>query len=214
MKEDRMRKTLILLSLTALSLACTLPFTINFVTEPPSAAPVQNAPEANTATSLQPDAAAEESTLDPTIAAQMDSIESQVVSIRGLQPTGPVSRAVLTTDQLQDVVINDFFADYTTEEAQADAIELAAIGLLEPGFDLYQLYIDLYSEQIAGFYDDETGELYVIQGEAFSGMQRMTHSHEYTHVLQDQTYDMREGLNVNEDNCKLDTEYCAAVRNP
>ena len=39
----------------------------------------------------------------------------------------------------------------------------------------------------------------------------MTYAHEFTHTLQDQNYDIENGLKVNTENCKKDTEYCAAV---
>jgi len=52
----------------------------------------------------------------------------------------------------------------------------------------------------------------VVGDEAFEGLQRMTYAHEYTHALQDQTWDMENGLNINDENCLLDTEYCAGVQ--
>ena len=117
----------------------------------------------------------------------------------------------MTPEQLKDKVINEFFKDYTTEEVQRDVKILSTLGLIEPDFDLRQFYLDLYSEQIAGYYDSETKEMYVISGEGFGGMERMTYAHEFNHVLQDQSYDMEKGLKLNSDDCEDATEYCAAV---
>ena len=39
-------------------------------------------------------------------------------------------------------------------------ITLAAFDLVEPDLDLYTLYLDLYSEQIAGYYDPEEKTLF------------------------------------------------------
>ena len=147
----------------------------------------------------------------PEIASQMDLIQQQVSQIRGLQPIAPVQRALLSTSELREKVTTDFFGEYTAEEARDDVRELAAMGLLEPGFDLYKLYIDLYSEQIAGYYDPKTKEMYVVQADGFKGAERMTYAHEYTHTLQDQTYDMRGKMNYNDDYCETHTEYCAAI---
>ena len=144
------------------------------------------------------------------IDAQMDQIQEQVTSIRGLSLLTDLQRAMMSEEELRDVVVNEFFADYTPEDAAKDALELSVLGLLEPGFDLLQFYLDLYSEQIAGYYDSETKEMYVVGG-GFTGLERMTYAHEYTHVLQDQHYDLENGLNLNDDTCKADTEYCAAV---
>lgn len=152
-----------------------------------------------------------QSTIPADIASQMDEIQQQVISYRGLQLKGPFGRELLTSAQLKDKVINDFFADYTAEDAQNDQTVLEAFGLLPANFDLHDFYIKLYSEQVAGYYDDKTKTMYVISDEAFGGPERMTYSHEFTHTLQDQNYDIENGLKVNTDNCKLDTEYCAAV---
>jgi hypothetical protein len=141
----------------------------------------------------------------------MDQIQAQVIAIRGLQPTGPVTRTFLTPAQLKDKVINDFFKDYTSEDEAKDLRELTLMGLLNPDFNLHDFYINLYSEQIAGYYDPETKTMYVVSGEVFDGPAKDTYAHEYTHVLQDQNYDLRNGLKNNPEYCKTHTEYCAGV---
>jgi hypothetical protein len=88
---------------------------------------------------------------------------------------------------------------------------LQAFGLLNADFDLYTFYLDLYSENIAGFYDNETKEMVVVQGSQFGGLERLTYAHEYTHALQDQNYDIRDGLGYNEETCEGDSERCAAL---
>ncbi len=142
------------------------------------------------------------------IAGQMDIIQEQVTSYRGLTLKNPLNRDMMTEEELKNVVVNDFFKDYTDEDAQDDALELNMLGLLPAGFDLHQFYLDLYSEQIAGYYDSETKEMYVIGGE-FKGPERMTYAHEFTHALQDQTYDLE--TMMSDDKCDADSEYCAAV---
>lgn len=147
----------------------------------------------------------------PAIETQMNQIQQEVNNIRGLSLNADLKRALMTTSELKDTVINDFFKDYTEEDAQNDTKVLSALGLLKPDFDLRQFYLDLYSEQIAGYYDSTTKEMYVIADGGFGGPERMTYSHEFTHVLQDQNYDLENGLKLNEDYCKQETEYCAAV---
>ena len=159
----------------------------------------------------QPAEPEESSELPADIARQMDEIQQQVAEIRGLSMNAELKRDLMTPEELQDKVINDFFADYTDEDALKDSKVLSTLGLIDEGFDLKQFYLDLYSEQIAGYYDSETKEMYVIAGEGFGGMERMTYAHEFNHVLQDQNYDLENGMKLNEDYCKQDTEYCAAV---
>jgi hypothetical protein len=174
---------------------------------PPTPTPQEQAtqPENATPVPAEPNIPAE-------IAAQMDEIEGQVIDLRGLDRLDSVTRAVMSPEELRQRVMEDFFEDYTPEEAQDDAIELEAFGLLDRDFDLYNFYIDLYSEQIAGFYDDEEKAMYVVQGSAFGGPQRLTYAHEFVHALQDQHYNFDEGLNYNEEACEEDTERCAALQ--
>jgi hypothetical protein len=152
-----------------------------------------------------------EPTEPPSVDEQMDAIQQQVSAIRGLEMNAELNRAMMSSAELQDVVMNDFFKDYTPEEAQQDVDVLSALGLLEPDFELLQFYIDLYSEQIAGYYDSTTKEMYVIGDAGFTGLERMTYTHEFTHVLQDQNYDLESGMKLNEDYCETESEYCAAI---
>ncbi|GIV63039.1 MAG: hypothetical protein KatS3mg045_0378 [Bellilinea sp.] len=149
---------------------------------------------------------------DAAILKQMEQIERQVATLRGLPLLQPVQRRLMNAEELRRHVEEDFLKDYSAEEARQDAQVLSVFGLLNSDYDLYSLYLDLYSEQVAGFYDSETKEMYVVQGGTFGGMERSTYAHEFTHALQDQHYDLREGLKVNPDYCKEDSEYCAAVQ--
>jgi len=146
------------------------------------------------------------------ISDQMDEIQKQVTSYRGLELKEPLQRALMTTAELKDKVETDFFGEYTQENADSDVEELSAMGLLDPDFHLLTFYKDLYAEQVAGYYDNITKEMYVISDESFGGMERMTYAHEFTHVLQDQNYDFENGLQYNDSKCDTDSEYCAAVQ--
>jgi hypothetical protein len=152
------------------------------------------------------------SALDNQLTSEINLIQSQVIEERGLQPKHPVPVVLLSPDELRNNVVNDFLATYTEGKTTDDVLELSIIGLLDPGFDLRNLYVNLLSEQVAGYYDNETAEMFVVQGLGFQGPERLTYSHEYTHALQDQNYNIRNGLNYNDENCKKDTEYCAAVQ--
>jgi len=145
------------------------------------------------------------------ILAEMDQIQIEVAQIRRLAPQQAVYRDVLSPQQLQQVVEEEFFSDYPAEDARVDAELLTALGLLEPGFDLLAFYQDLYSEQVAGYYDPESKEMIVVQADDFTGLERMTYAHEYTHALQDQTYDLFNGLGFREGVCELDGDACAAI---
>ena len=150
--------------------------------------------------------------LDSEAVSEMNEIEGQVRILRGLQQTRQVDREFLTQVQLRQRVIDDFLADFTQEEAFVDAHVLALLGLLDRDFDLWNFYADLFTEQVAGFYDDDDEEMAVICGADFGGPERITFAHEYTHALQDQTYDLEDGLGFNDDLCEADSERCAAIQ--
>jgi hypothetical protein len=143
---------------------------------------------------------------------EMDQIQQQVTELRELQPAREVKLTLLTPDELREKVISDFFEDYSEEEAIDDTIVMAVFDLLDVDFNLIDFYIDLFSEQIAGFYDDESEEMYVVRGSGFGGPERLTFAHEYVHVLQDQNYDIEHGLNYTDELCEADSEHCAAIQ--
>lgn len=149
--------------------------------------------------------------LSAEVRAEMDQIQDEVVSLRGLNPTGPVERTLLSPDELRQRVLNDFLGDYSQEEAQRDTRVLALFGLLDPGIDLWTLLRDLYTEQIAGYYDAEAQQMVIVSGSAFAGPERETYAHEYVHALQDQNYNVGQGLNLNDAACEAEGERCAAV---
>jgi hypothetical protein len=143
---------------------------------------------------------------------EMRSIEAEVRQLRGLQPLQPVERRLFTTDQLRTHVLDNFLADYTAQEAQADAEILFMLGLLPEVLDLRQLYTDLYSEQIAGFYDTENDEMVVVCESDFSGVERLTYAHEFVHTLQDQHFGFETGLAYSDTSCEGNSQRCAAAQ--
>jgi hypothetical protein len=141
-------------------------------------------------------------------------IEGQVSAMRGLETKEPVSKAFLNTDELRQKMVEDVAEDYTEQEARDDALLYAAFDLMDPDIDLYDLLIDLYTEQVAGFYDPDTQEMFVVkENEAPGVLERMTYAHEYTHVLQDQHFDLQAlGFTDDADTSEEDTEKDLAVR--
>jgi len=177
---------------------------------------VDSSPSQNTPTSqanpIDPPQPGESTAINPGILAEMELIQRQVIQERGLEETGVFTRVLFTKDQLRQRVLDDFLEDYSPEEAQNDVLVLDSFGLLNPDFDMLHFYQDLLSEQVAGFYDNETKEMVVVQGSQFGGPERLTYAHEFTHALQDQNYDVRNGLNFSEEKCENDTERCVAIQ--
>ena len=60
--------------------------------------------------------------------------------------------------------------------------------MIGPDLDLLDLYTNLYSEQVAGYYDGELEELVVPAGTELNALQKVTLVHELTHALTDQHF--------------------------
>lgn len=144
-------------------------------------------------------------------AGELRELQQQVVGLRGLAPTGPVAESLLTSEDLRHQVLDDFLGDYTREQADGDALLLSLLGLLEPGTDLQTLYRELYTEQVAGYYDSAADRMYVLAGSAWTGVERLTYVHEFTHALQDQAFDLEAGLGYSEEACRRDGDRCRAL---
>jgi hypothetical protein len=146
------------------------------------------------------------------IARQMDQIQQQVSQITGLQASQPVTRVLITPAQLAQRVTSDFAKQNDPKEILTNETELIAWGLIKPGFDFNNYMEILQKEEIAGFYDDKSKEMFVVSGAGFGGNEKWTYAHEYTHALQDQNFDIEHGLNYNDQTCKKASERCAAVQ--
>ncbi len=123
--------------------------------------------------------------------AEFDRIAEETAALRGLPIETEIGEAFLTPAQLRDRLVRDLAEEYPADEVAADERALEAFGLIPAGTDLDALMLDLLGEQIAGFYDPETDEMYVISGdEELGAVEEFTYSHEVAHALQDQTFDL------------------------
>jgi len=152
-------------------------------------------------------------TPNDTTLTKMEEIQAWVIAQRGLQPVDDsIERKFLSTEEVLARQLKDFEEDTTDQEWEDSALMLEVLGLLPPDFDLKNLYLRLYSEGVAGFYDPDTKELVVVseQGE-LNVYEQVTFAHEYNHALQDQNYDMR-GMGYSEEGWEEDSEKAAALQ--
>ncbi len=116
-----------------------------------------------------------------------DTIEQQVVAIRGLSPKRPVERAFIDANELRSMLTEQF--DTETPPAYLAATErlYKALGVIPADSDLRALSLDLLSGGVAGFYRNDQGKLYIVSSDGEPGAaERFYFSHEYDHALQDQ----------------------------
>lgn len=83
--------------------------------------------------------------------------------------------------------------DLDQEEIAGDQAIFELLGMLDGSTDLYQLIIDLSTEQVLGFYDPDEGELVVpVSADGITPLQEMTIAHELVHALSDQHFDFND----------------------
>ncbi|MDP9363696.1 MAG: hypothetical protein M3Q10_05630 [Chloroflexota bacterium] len=128
-------------------------------------------------------------------AAAFDRVAEETAMLRELPIDAEIVEVFLSREGLAERLPRDMEEDYPAAEAEADSRAWAAFGLIPPGTDLRRLYTDLLAEQVAGFYDPETNEMFVIGGE-FGALEEFTYSHEVVHALQDQHLGLDELIDV------------------
>lgn len=136
---------------------------------------------------------------DPALNARMDFVEQATSILRDLPALEPVTRAFLTRGELIGYVEQMLDEEYPPQRARDDAIFYHAFDFMPLDTDLRQLQLDVLAEQIAGFYDPEIEAMFVISSQAeLSAMNQILYAHEFTHVLQDQYYDL-EAIGLDEE---------------
>lgn len=127
--------------------------------------------------------------LDPAILAQMQNIQVQVSSLRGMESTTSFQNALLPVGQTPLLLT----ALYLDEEAalQLEKTErvLVALGLLPADYHLTDYELSRHADHLGGLYTPELKRIYVF-GDDFSGTQPFAYAHEYGWALIDQNFDL------------------------
>ena len=119
------------------------------------------------------------------------SIEQQTSELRGLPFKNLVNYKIIDRSELRRVLVEKVKEQYTPQEMRDYSRTLAAVGLVPEGTDLLNVLVSLYNEQVAAFYVPEEHALYTFKDLVFSSnLDKMLLSHELTHALQDQNFDL------------------------
>jgi hypothetical protein len=152
-------------------------------------------------------------TVDPATAAQLQKIETDAASLRGLKPKTDVPEHFLSSADLKENLKEQIDEEYSPSEGKEDATELWIMRLIDdPSIDLYQLQIDLLGEQVLGYYDIKKKELFVRNDEQpLDPEAQETLAHEFVHSLQDEYYDLQKLRPENSHNSDRDAGVTALV---
>lgn len=118
--------------------------------------------------------------------AVLEAIAEEVEQLRELDADAPLALRFMMPEELRAWVIEQMTKEYPPEKAGRDVQVYAALELLPPDTDLYTLTLNLYTEQIAGFYDNDADQMTVVDDETgLDALDKIVFAHEYTHDLQD-----------------------------
>lgn len=118
-----------------------------------------------------------------------DEIAQKVGEIRGLEVKAPVKKGIKQREELRAVLIQKLDEQVSDAEIEAEAAVFKRLGVIPADLDYKKILLDVLTEQIAGFYDQHSKELYIMQGIPLS-MQRPAMAHELFHAIQDQHFDI------------------------
>jgi hypothetical protein len=133
-------------------------------------------------------------------------LESTASKLRELKFKNKVKVGIKNKKELKQKMLESYEKDKGDKEYIKIQKSLVKFGLIPNNTDLSKLMLDIYTEQIGGFYDPEEKELFVIKPDEDeklppeaeimeriygpSAYYKMTTVHELTHALQDQNFDL------------------------
>src|SRR5262245_2498769 len=140
--------------------------------------------------------------IDPQAA---ERVVEEVVRIRGLAPREPIHFQELSAGALRREVEADLARMKTDGSIATWQKAWTRLGLLDRDVDLAQAYTDLYGDEPAGYYDDESRKMRIVVrerlrtevGEVVGLIRRRDPiygealAHEVAHALQDQRWQLR-----------------------
>jgi hypothetical protein len=123
--------------------------------------------------------------IDPALAAAVDSLLPRLEQLSGLRKLSPIRMEQQSREALRQYVQDRLREEMPPEELRGLRAAYAAFGLIPDSLDLEKLMLDLYTEQVAGYYDPKTDAFYMVEGTP-RDLLRPTLAHELVHALQDQ----------------------------
>lgn len=93
--------------------------------------------------------------------------------------------ALRSQEQVRSYLINKMNTELPAEELEGLTIAYRLFGLIPDTLDLRDLFLDLYTEQVVGYYDPDSTTLYVVEGTDPTQI-RLVLAHELVHALQGQ----------------------------
>lgn len=100
-----------------------------------------------------------------------------------------VKKSIVSREEVEAYVSDKFKNDVDRIRFERSELVLKKFGLLPRTFNLHDYMIKLLAEQVAGYYDEKTRTMNLLDWIS-PIMQKPVMAHELTHALQDQSYDL------------------------
>ena len=136
------------------------------------------------------------------LARLVDSLRGPVERATGLRFTAPPRSAMRTREQVRAYLIGKLDEELPPKRLHGLETAYRLFGLLPDTLELRPLLIDLYTEQVAGFYDPDSATLFGVEG-ADRTQLSLVLAHELIHALQGQHLPLDSILDARENNDRL-----------
>jgi len=107
----------------------------------------------------------------------------------GLPVKKHVKRTIVSREQVEKYINEKFKNDADRIRFERSELVQKKFGLLPRDFNLHEFLIKLLGEQVAGYYDEKTKTINLLDWNE-PELQRPVMAHELTHALQDQSYNL------------------------
>ena len=124
------------------------------------------------------------------IVAATTEVLKETSEIRELAILRPVKSGAQSREAIEQMLIKNLNEQVTPAEMQATELALRKFGLAPKDFQYRSFMIKLLTEQVAGYYDPRLQKFHLADWLEVEG-QKPVMSHELTHALQDQHFNLR-----------------------
>lgn len=128
---------------------------------------------------------------NPEFLAMADEVLHEMSAITGWELKSPLKKSIRSREEIHAYVLREMDDEKDAKERYASKCSAEAFGLIPRGFNLDAFMVDLLTEQIAGLYDPKAHEFYIADWIAPDD-QRTVMSHELTHALEDQHFQIED----------------------
>jgi len=118
-----------------------------------------------------------------------DEVLRQMSEILHLPIKEPLRKSLRSKEEIHTYLLREEKEDRSDAQRYADDKSLEAFGLIPKGFPVDQFMLDVLTEQVAGLYDPKAKEFYIADWIPIDE-QKDVMSHELTHALEDQSFNV------------------------